>query len=72
MGTGIDLAREHAPHHAALLDNLKDQLLLVFINRLGGVVDGGGGEIDATGGLLCMLGGAPETGVFHFEVRKKQ
>ena len=26
MGKGIDLARPHAPEHAALLDDLKDQL----------------------------------------------
>lgn len=72
MGTGVDLARADAPEHAALIDNLKDQLLLVFINRLGGVVDVPVHEIDATGGLLCTLSVAPETGVFHFEVRKKQ
>ena len=36
MGKGIDLARGAAPEHAALLDDLKDQLLIVFLKRLGG------------------------------------
>ena len=70
MGTGVDLARADAPEHAALIDNLKDQLLLVFINRLGGVVDVPVHEVDATGGLVCLM--SVDGGVFHFEVRKKQ
>lgn len=34
MGKGIDLARGDAPIHAAVLDDFKDQLLIVLLKRL--------------------------------------
>lgn len=34
MGKGINAARALAPEHAALIDDLKDQLLIVFLKRL--------------------------------------
>lgn len=34
MGDGIKLAAALNPEHAALIDNLKDQLLIVFLKRL--------------------------------------
>lgn len=70
MGKGIDLARSNAPEHAAVLDDLKDQLLLVFLKRLGGTVDIPVTEVDATGGYLGAM--SINNGVFHFELRKKQ
>ena len=36
MGKGIDMAREGSPVHAAVLDDFKDQMLIVFLKRLGG------------------------------------
>lgn len=35
MGKGIELARADAPEHAAVLDDFKDQLLIVLLKRLG-------------------------------------
>lgn len=69
MGKGIDLARPEAPLHAAVLDDFKDQLLIVFIKRLGGVVDIPVAEVDDTGGDLVAF--SVSDGVFHFEIRKK-
>lgn len=34
VGKGIDLARDLAPEHAALLDDFKDQLIIVLLKRL--------------------------------------
>jgi len=34
MGQGIDLARQDAPEHAEVLDNFKDQLIIVLMKRL--------------------------------------
>jgi hypothetical protein len=70
MGTGIDLARDGAPEHAAAIDNMKDQLLLVLIARLGGSIDIPVSEIDGTGGHVLMMSVKGRT--FHFELRKKQ
>lgn len=70
MGKGIDLARPHAPEHAALLDDLKDQLLIVLLKRLGGNVSIPVSEVDDTGGNVWLMN--VRNGVFNFEVRKKQ
>jgi hypothetical protein len=70
MGSGIDMARDGAPEHAAILDDFKDQLLLVFIRRAGGKVSIPIAEADSTGGLLCLM--SVVDGAFHFELRKKQ
>lgn len=69
MGSGIDAAREDAPEHAKLIDDMKDQLLIVLINRLGGKVDIPVSEIDDTGQYLCSM--AVRKGQLHFEVSKK-
>lgn len=55
MGSGINAARESAPVHAAVLDDMKDQLLLVLLQRLGGDVSIPVSEVDATGSLLCSM-----------------
>jgi hypothetical protein len=70
MGQGIDLARAEAPDHAAAIDDMKDQLLLVLIARLGGKVDIPVAEIDGTGDRMLLMSLNGRT--FHFELRKKQ
>ena len=70
MGQGIELARAEAPEHAAAIDNMKDQLILVLIARLGGRLDIPVAEIDGTGDRLLMMSVKGRT--FHFELRKKQ
>jgi|GEM_PF-2532289 len=70
MGKGIDLARPNSPEHAAVLDDLKDQLLIVFLKRLGGKVSIPVAEVDDTGQDLFAFR-IDEAGVFHFEIRKK-
>jgi len=69
MGQGIDLAREIALLHAAVLDNFKHQLLIVFLKRLGSPLRIPLSEVDDTGG--DMLAFSITDGVFHFELRKK-
>ena len=72
MGQGIDAAREEAPEHTAMLDDLKDQLLVVFLKR---IVDDEGNiaiplkEIDDTGNDLVSF--SINEGIFNFKVRKK-
>lgn len=70
MGQGIDAARSLAPEHAAMLDNLKDQLLIVFLKRLGGKVSIPVSEVDDTGGDLVSF--SINEGNFNFNVSKKQ
>jgi hypothetical protein len=72
MGKGIDLARLDAPEHAAAIDNLKDQLLLVLVDRLGGSVDIPVTEIDAAGGFIMSMSVDPTTRMFHLELQRKQ
>ena len=69
MGKGIDAARMDSPIHAAVLDDFKDQLLIVFLKRLGGTLDIPLAEVDDTGG--DMLAFSVNNGIFHFETRKK-
>lgn len=69
MGQGIDLARAEAPDHAAAIDNMKDQLILVLIARLGGSLDIPGAEIDGTGDRMLLMSVSGRS--FHFELRKK-
>jgi hypothetical protein len=78
MGKGIDMARADAPEHAAVMDDFKDQLLIVLIKRL---ADKDGklvipvAETDDTGGDLLAFNveglGTP-TPAFHFYLEKKQ
>jgi hypothetical protein len=70
MGQGVDMARVDAPEHAAAIDNMKDQLLLVLIARLGGKVDIPVAEIDGTGDRMLLMSFKGRT--FHFELRQKQ
>ena len=70
MGQGIEMARATAPEHAAVIDNFKDQLLIVFLKRLGGKVSIPLAEVDDTGQDLFAFR-IDESKVFHFELRKK-
>lgn len=70
MGKGIDMARTDAPEHAAVLDNFKDQLLIVFLKRLGGKVSIPVAEVDDTGQDMLAFR-IDENKVFHFEASKK-
>lgn len=76
MGKGIDAARALAPEHAAALDDLKDQLLIVFLKRLGGKVSIPVRDVDNTeNDLFAMMVEIdkldPKRGVFHFSIEKK-
>lgn len=71
MGKGVDLARQAgATIHADVLDDLKDQLLIVFLKRLGGTLDIPVTEVDDTGGYTLSFN--VDRGVFHFTLGRKQ
>ena len=70
MGKGIDMARADHPEHAQVMDDFKDQLLIVFLKRLGGVIDCPLAEVNDTGGDLLKL--SINDGVFHFELGNRQ
>ena len=63
---GSELAALTNPEHAKLLAAMKEQLLIVFLKRLGGKVDIPIAEVDDTGhdNLAMSL----RDGVFHFEI----
>lgn len=68
--SGTRLARElGAGLHADVIDALKDQLLIVFLKRLGGKVSIPVAEIDDTG--QDNLAFSVIDGVFHFETKRK-
>lgn len=69
MGQGIDLAKPLGPH-AQAIDDLKDQLMIVLFNRLGGQVSIPVEEVDATGGFVVKMNIRDRT--FNFTVEKKQ
>lgn len=73
MGKGIDLARANAPLHAAVMDDFKDQLLIVFLKRLrekyGDDLVFPVAETDDTGQDIVAF--AVRDGAFSFELRKK-
>lgn len=73
MGKGIDMARGDSPLHASVLDDFKDQLLIVLFKRLAdktGNISIPVAEVDDTGRDLLSF--AIRDGVFHFQVGKKQ
>jgi len=69
MGKGIDLAREDSPEYTDMLDDLKDQLLIVFLKRMGGRASFAVQEVDDTQQDLMTM--AVANGIFHFEIKKK-
>ena len=66
--TTID--HEGAPEHARLLEVLKEQLLIVFVKRLGGDISIPLTEVDDTGQDVLTLS-IDDNKVFHFKVIKK-
>lgn len=69
MGKGIDAARGMAPEHAEVLDDFKDQLLIVLLKRLGGKVSIPVAEVDDT--QMDQLSFSVRHGVFHFVHTRK-
>lgn len=72
MGSGIEMARAINPELAAAVENMRDQLLLVLIGRLGGKVEVPVREIDGTGGMVMTMDLDPVRRVFTFELRPKK
>lgn len=73
MGAGTNAARAAgATIHADVIDNLKDQLLLVLIERLGGDITIPVAEVDNTGGKLLNMSIDPKKREFHFTMVRKQ
>lgn len=71
MGKGTDMVRKLSPEHAEMIDDLKEQLLIVFLKRLGGALDIPIAEVDDTGQDLFAFSVDFEKRTFHFETRKK-
>lgn len=69
MGKGTDIARADSPEHAQLIDDLKEQLLIVFLKRLGGEISVPVKEIDDTGGYLFSFNIIDR--VFNFSIERK-
>lgn len=75
MGKGIELARDAgAGIHADILDDFKDQFIIVALKRLrekyGDDLAFPLTEVDNTGGDMLAFR-IDENKVFHFEMRKK-
>lgn len=69
MGKPIDLARIYAPENAQVIDDMKDQLLITLVKRMGGKVDIPATEMENTGENLLSFRIVNE--VFMFEVSKR-
>lgn len=61
-------ASDFSPEHHRMIEMMKDQFLIVLINRLGGQVDIPVAEIDATGQFNLAMKLDPEKKIFYFEV----
>ncbi len=75
MGKGIDLARLSDPdakHLHDLLENMRDQLLIVFLKKLGGKITVPVSEVDDTGMDIMKMFLDQDTKAFTFEIHKKQ
>jgi len=70
MGEGIDRAKLNAPEHAKAMEDMRDQLLIVFLKRLGGKAVIPCAEIDATGGLVLAMR-IDENRVFTFSLSRQ-
>lgn len=68
MSDAIDFSQEHAD----AIEAMKNQLIIVLINRLGGKAKIPVAEIDGTGQYLLTMRLDPERRRFEFDVRKKQ
>ena len=72
MGSGIKAARSVAPEHAQFIDDMKDQLLIALVRRLGGNLNIPIAEVDDTGGVVLLFRINYEDKQFCFEVQDKQ
>lgn len=63
---------DFSPVHKQAIDAMKDQLLIVLINRLGGQVEIPVAEIDATDGIGLAMRVDPVKRIFYFEVQKRE
>jgi hypothetical protein len=71
MGKGIEAARAAgAGLHADVIDDLKDQLLIAFLRRLGNKVTIPVQEVDETGRFLLSFN--IENRAFNFTLTEKQ
>jgi hypothetical protein len=72
MGKGTDAARAAfgSAEHADLIDSFKDQLLIVFLKRLGGKLECPVSEVDDTSQDFFAF--SIQDGRFKFEIRKKE
>jgi len=76
MGEGIERARLENPEGAQLLENMKDQLLIALIKRLGSKITVPVSEVDDTHMDVLYMGvqenaamkGQPQ---FMFEIKRK-
>ena len=73
MGKGIDLARGQSPLHAEILDDMKDQLLIILMKRLAveGVVVIPLVEMDDTGQDTLAFRIDPVSKEFIFNLGRK-
>lgn len=69
MGQGINMAKENNPEHARVIDDFKDQLLVILIKRLGGKVSIPVSECDDTGHNILSMKIIDKN--FYFEIGKK-
>lgn len=73
MGKGTDMARAEAPEHAAMMDDFKDQLIIVALKRLKARGDDlvfPIAEVDDTGQDTLAFSIDDEKN-FHFVLEKK-
>lgn len=74
MGQGIEAARAAGAGLRHVLDNMKDQLLVVLMKRLAnknGEVDIPAAELDDTGSDLLVFSIDMAARTFHFQLSKK-
>lgn len=71
MGEGIKAAKAMGSGpHAEVMENFKEQLLIVFLKRLGGKIDIPVSEVDDT--AQDILSFCIRDKVFYFELSKKE
>lgn len=70
MDKNIKHAHDLDAEAAAQLNRFKDQLIIMLVKRLGGVVDISIDESNGTGNDILLMESDPIKG-FHFEIQKK-
>lgn len=69
---GTDMARAAGnPEHAAMIEAMLQQLLIVFVKRAGGSIDIPVSEIDGTAGDVLGFQVLPDGNTFRFVVTRK-